>query len=264
MLIDFHAHTFTDKLCPGAVNSLADKAHLIPYTDGSMSQTKEFMAKAGVDKFVSLSISVSERTQSKVNDYAIEINDNDNVFAFGSIHPFASNFKDELKRLNDAGIKGVKFHNEYQEFYVDDERAYPAYDECIKYGMIILFHGGEDLGYEPPVRATPEKMRKVYDDFNYDKFVFAHLGGLNMQSDAIKFLADTKVMIDTSFAVVGGYNVEQVESIIDAFTPNRVLFGSDCPWDNPKDIHDLLLKTKYSKEEKEQIFFKNACRLLKI
>ena len=27
-----------------------------------------------------------------------------------------------------AGIKGVKFHNEYQNFFVDDEKAFPLYE----------------------------------------------------------------------------------------------------------------------------------------
>ena len=34
MLIDFHAHVFLDKLAPRAVQSLAERAHIVPHTDG--------------------------------------------------------------------------------------------------------------------------------------------------------------------------------------------------------------------------------------
>ena len=67
---------------------------------------------------------------------------------FGSIHPQYTNFKEEIRRLADAGIKGVKFHPEYQEFDMDDPAVYPIYEELGKNGMIMLFHAGYDPAYE--------------------------------------------------------------------------------------------------------------------
>ena len=63
MLIDFHTHVFPDKLALGAVRSLAERAHIVPHTDGTLSDTQRIMREDGVDRFVCLNIAVSPRTE---------------------------------------------------------------------------------------------------------------------------------------------------------------------------------------------------------
>ena len=82
---------------------------------------------------------------------------------------------------------------------MDDKRAFPLYERCAEYGMIMLFHGGADWGFQPPVKAPPQRMRAVADAFPQAKIVVAHLGGQDMAEDAIRYLADSSVYIDTSF-----------------------------------------------------------------
>ena len=232
MLIDFHAHAFLDKLAANAVASLGAKANLTPYTDGTVAATEKIMAEQGVDKFVILSIAVSPRTERHVNDFAVSLLQNPKIIPFGSVHPDSENAFSELERLKAAGIRGVKFHHEYQNFYADDEKAYPVYEKCADLGLIMLFHGGADRGFAPPVKATPERIRKVWEKFRQAKIVAAHLGGQDMTERAVDSLADTSVYIDTSFAATSA-TVEEGERTIRAFGFDRVLFGTDCPWDTP-------------------------------
>ncbi len=261
MLIDFHAHVFLDKLAAGAVSSLAQKAHLTPFADGTVAGTRALMRSQGVDRFVALNIAVSPRTQTNVNNFAISLLEEPSIIPFGSVHPASPDALAELTRLKEAGIRGVKFHNEYQNFYADDETAFPVYEKCEEEGLIMLFHGGADRGFEPPVKANPSRLRRVALRFPQAKIVAAHLGGQAMEEEAADELADTGVFVDTSFASLCLYP-EKGEKIIRAFGEDRVLFGTDCPWDTPESTFAWLGKMNFSDEALQKIYWRNALRLL--
>ena len=261
MRIDFHAHAFLDKLAAGAVSSLAARAHLTPFTDGTVEATKKLMKEQGVDRFVVLNIAVSPRTERHVNDFAISLLQEKSIIPFGSVHPDSENALAELKRLKTAGIKGIKFHNEYQNFYVDDEKAFPIYEKCAEMGLIMLFHGGADRGFEPPVKTPPERLRRVWERFPEAKIVAAHLGGQDMTERAADSLADTGVYVDTSFSALS-LDAGQGEYAIRAFGFDRVLFGTDCPWDTPENTVRYLEGMGFTQEQKNKIYFENALKLL--
>ena len=175
-----------------------------------------------------------------------------------------------LRRLHEAGVHGVKFHNEYQNFFVDDEAAMPLYEACAARGLIMLFHGGADRGFAPPadlagkrreVKTAPARMRRVAGRFPGAKIVVAHLGGQDMLEDAVTFLADTGVYIDTSFA---SRTVSPADgaAVVRAFGAGRVLFGTDCPWDTPQNTVAWVESLGLSSQEKELVYFRNALRLL--
>ena len=117
MLIDFHTHAFPEKLAGRAVAKLAhDSGGLVPQTDGSLSSLKEQMSRDGVTLSVVHSIATNPRQQTNVNNFAMEINRDPAIVAFGSVHPDAPDVLEELERIQAAGLKGVKLHPEYQQF----------------------------------------------------------------------------------------------------------------------------------------------------
>ena len=259
MLIDFHTHVFPDKLAPHAMESLSQKAGLQPLTDGTLSFTERLMRAQGADDFVALNIATTPHSEKKVNDFAIATNAAHP--AFGSVHPLSENALAELGRLAAAGVKGVKFHHEYQNFFADDERAFPLYEKIEELGLVAVFHGGADPGFAPPWKATPERCARVIGAFPRMKLVVAHLGGLLMADDALTFLKNTPVYIDTAY-MAGAYEPQTAERVIKEFGAERVLFGSDCPWDTPEHTFRFLQKLHLSGEETDLIAYKNACRLL--
>ena len=263
MLIDIHTHVFPDKLAKGAVGSLAAKAGFTPFTDGTLSDTKRLMREQGVDAFVALNIAVSPKTERHVNDFALSLRVQEGVIPFGSVHPDSSNALEELKRLKDAGIKGIKIHNEYQNFYADDEKAFPIYEFCERNGLIVLFHGGADRGYLPPVKASPARLRNVCFRFPEAKIVAAHLGGQDMAREAIDCLVSTGAYIDTSFSS-RSVDPAVAEEVMRAFGADRILFGTDCPWDTPENTVAYIEKMPFTAEEKAKIYYKNACKLLNL
>ena len=219
------------------------------------------MSEQGVDRFVALNITVSPKTERHVNDFAISLLQYPNVIPFGSVHPDSENALSELSRLQKAGVKGIKFHNEYQGFFVDDGKGMRIYEECVRLGLIMLFHGGADRGFSPPVKTPPARMRKVAQAFPEGKFVVAHLGGQDMIGDAVEYLSDTNVMIDVSFSSRTAAP-DAAEACIRAFGFDRVLFGTDCPWDTPESTLAFLSGMHFTQEEMRRICEKNALRLL--
>ena len=261
-MIDFHVHTFLDPIAAKAIPQIAKKAGgVTPVYSGAVSDLKPALHKFGMEKAVVLNIATNPHQQKKVNDFAISLLSEPKFVPFGSVHPDSPNALSELERLKAAGIRGVKFHNEYQNFYVDDEHAYPVYEKCAKLGLIMLFHGGADLGFGPPVKASPKRMRRVCNEFPQAKIVVAHLGGQRMEEDAAEYLADTNTFIDTSYAASAA-SLETGKRTIEAFGFDRVLFGTDLPWDTAEHTVSYLERMGFTEDQKKKIYFRNALRLL--
>lgn len=261
MLIDFHTHAFPDFLAPRAMQSLSQAAGgLKPQTEGTVASLKEQLKKDGVDRAVVLSIATTPTQQKKVNDFAIDLNKDPVLYAFGSVHPDAPDALDELDRLHAAGIKGVKFHPEYQGFYADEEKLKPIYQKISRLGLITLFHAGQDLGFLPPYHAMPEHLFGALKWLD-SPVVAAHWGGIGCHQEVINRLCGQNIYFDLSF----GYGVipkKQAQQILDKHTPDRLLFGSDLPWHRPAWEKRLLDTLELSNEDRDRICYQNALRLL--
>ncbi|WP_010681103.1 amidohydrolase family protein, partial [Acetivibrio cellulolyticus] len=127
------------------MGQLAKRAKIEARLDGTVNNIKESMKKAGIDKSVVLSIATKPSQTEKINTWSSCIQD-DSIVAFGSVHPENENWKDELLRLKEMGIKGIKLHPDYQKFFVDDKKMYPIYELAVDLGLVILFHAGMDIG----------------------------------------------------------------------------------------------------------------------
>ncbi len=261
MTIDFHTHAWPEKLAAGAVRSLSEKAHIPAFTDGTLAGLRALMRAQSVEKFVLLNIAVTPRSERHVNDFAVSLANEEDIIPFGSVHPDSENALSELNRLKAAGVRGVKFQNEYQNFFVDDEKAFPLYERCAELGLVMLFHGGKDLGFAPPVKTAPKRLRRVAEAFKGAKIVAAHLGGQRMEEEAIQELAATDVFVDTSYAARCA-SLELGAEVLAAFGENRVLFGTDCPWDTPQSMRAWLEKIPLPAAAREKLYCKNALSLL--
>ena len=90
MIIDFHTHAFPDPIAPRAMQALSFAAGgLKPQTEGTVSSLKEQLKGDDVHLGVVLSIATNPAQQKKVNDFAIAVNQDPMLFAFGSVHPDA-------------------------------------------------------------------------------------------------------------------------------------------------------------------------------
>ena len=177
MIIDFHAHCFPDELAYKAVPSLAKKAGIPYFLNGTIRDIKASMKEAGIDKSIVLPIATKPSQTETINTWASSIQD-ESIVAFGSIHPEYKYWQEELKRIKQLGLKGIKFHNDYQGIFVDEEKMFPIYEEAFKLDLIMVFHAGLDIGLSGPYHCTPDRLLKVVRAFSGAKIVAAHMGGL--------------------------------------------------------------------------------------
>ena len=228
MVIDIHTHCFPDALAQRALASLTAAGGVPPRTDGTVKGLKKSMAAGGVDCSVIQHIATRPAQTPGINRWAAEINGG-SVFCFGTIHPDYQGFKEEIRFLKEAGVPGIKFHPDYQDFFVAEKRMYPIYEAIAEAGLTVLFHAGLDIGIPAPYKCMPDKLRQVLDDFPGLTVVAAHMGGYDYWNDVEEYLLGEKLYLDTSYCLTG-MDAGRMRGLIRGHGADKILFGSDSPW----------------------------------
>ena len=270
MLIDFHTHTFPDSIAPKAIRKLEEgiertqgHAVLKANTDGTLSGLVDSMNKYGVDISVVMPIATTVDQHTTINTFAKNTTDNKRIISFGSLHPREEHWDKTLEDVKELGLHGIKLHPEFQDFYVDEPIVVDIVKKAKELGLYVLFHCGADLGFHPPVKCTPERLRKVIDKCGGENIIAAHFGGFMLWNDVKTYLAGTPIRMDTSMTS-GFLENDLMKEIISIHGADKILFGSDSPWQTPKDALDKLLSLGLANEEIELITHKNAERILGI
>jgi predicted TIM-barrel fold metal-dependent hydrolase len=262
MIIDMHAHCFPEKLAARALGNLAASAGaLVKWSEGTAGDTLRQMALHGVDAAAVLNISVTPANQKSVNNFAAEINAYP-LFAFGSVHPFAPYALDELERIYALGLKGIKFHPQYQNFAADDPRVFPIYRKAALLGLITVFHAGLDLGFPDSTLASPAALARALPAFGSAPVVAAHMGGAFCWQEAYRHLAGLPVYFDTAFSH-GNVPLPEAKRLIEKHGVEKILFGTDLPWSGIENELAFVRSLGLSGNETEKVLGGNAAALLK-
>lgn len=260
MIIDFHVHCFAEEIAERAISSLSEATGLPPRSDGTVAGIRSSMKKAGIDKSVLLSIATKPQQSRKITQWASSIQD-ENLIVFGSIHPDSVDWEDELVCISEAGMKGIKFHPDYQKFFVDDQKLFPIYEKAADLGLIIIFHAGVDIGLPAPYHCPPDRLRRVVKAFPGAKIVAAHMGGFQYWDEVESMLAGEQLYFDTSFSL-HKMDKEQLLRIALKHGYDRLLFGTDSPWRDQSEDVVRLQGMRLPADVKEAILGGNAARLL--
>lgn len=261
MIIDIHTHIFPDALAPKALDVLEKNSDYkySPVTDMTAKKLLSNMADWGIDISVVQPVITRPSQFLSVNNWAKEIC-SDKIISFGGIYP-SSNYKQEIDYIVGLGLKGLKFHSEYQNFIVDDEKMLPIYDYALSKGLILLFHGGYDPAGKPPYKSNPKRFAHVLDEMKGGNIIIAHLGGHAQWDDVEKYLVGKNVFLDTAMGFEY-FPLEQFVRIVKSHGAKKVLFGSDSPWSNAKNEINILKGLPLTKEEIADILGNNAEKLL--
>lgn len=282
MIIDFHTHIFPKKIAAHAISTIEIKAATPAYLDGSLDGLRASMTEAGVDISVLLAVATNPLKVSNMNDLQIagmEKGDRDLIW-FGCAHPGCPQWKEELQRIADAGLKGIKLHPQYQGVPIDDPSTLRILEKCGELGLIVVNHSGNEPAYPGLVSSSPRQIRNALKQVGPVKFVAAHMGGLQNWAEAAELYGDlSNLYVDTSFSLTHlkpghrGYysqqamhlmNEEDFVKLVRNFGAQRVLFATDSPWQGQKETADAIRALPLTDEEKEMIFHKNAEKLLNL
>jgi predicted TIM-barrel fold metal-dependent hydrolase len=228
VVIDFHVHVFPDELAKRAIPKLACSAGISAFLDGTQKQLESSMAWAKIDKAVLQPVATRPQQASGINRWLAEIRSS-SIDAFAAIHPGSETWQQDLDEIVALGFRGVKLHPDYQEFFVDDQKIFPFYKRIFQNDLYILFHAGVDVGLPPPVHCTPQRLRKVVDEFGGERIIAAHLGGWSMWEKVEEYLLGQSLFLDTSMSLAY-LGKERARKLILSHGPQRVLFATDSPW----------------------------------
>ncbi len=262
--IDFHTHAFADKIAERTITSLAEICGEEPETNGTLADTERAMREWGVDGFAVLSIATKPSQHLVCNNWAASIKA-PHIFPFGSVHPDGEDVMEELERIKELGLYGIKLHPDYQHFLIEEERMFPIYRKCGELGLPIVFHAGFDPLSPDLVHCTPQGAAKALAATPETTMILAHMGGNEMWDEVETLLCGRfpNLYLDTSLCAKY-MDSAQVLRIIRGHGVDKILLASDCPWDNTADTIEKLRSIGLTQEEQRMIFAENAKRLLGI
>ncbi len=262
MIIDFHTHIYPERVAAKIFPAAKKKLKVEVPGTGAPDDLRRHMTDSGISRSVLLPLAKGREDVSSLNDWILSVS-GDGLLPFGAVHPFMENLEGELDRLSARGVRGVKMMPLLQEVFPDDPRCGRLYESLIERKMILVTHAGRDPLERTEVFGTPERFARVIQCYPDLRLELAHLGGLRMWDDVRRHLlpAGRNVYFDTAY--VSFYlTPEEMEELIRDIGPERVIFGSDYPWEEPGRAAAILERLGLCESEMEGLLWKNAAKLL--
>lgn len=279
MVIDFHTHTFPDTLAATALKKMQSNCHTAVFTDGTVNALNLSMKQAGIDYSVVLPVATNPLKVSSINDISLGLAGKEGLIYFGCIHPETENWYEELGRIANAGLKGIKIHPVFQGVDIDDIRFLRILDRAGQLGLTVVMHAGDDIGFPGVVRCSPAMTLNALRQVGKITLVMAHMGGWRNWDQVEELLTGTNVYIDTAYSLGTlvplddrHYSSEQLRlldeekfcKLVRLFGSRKVLFGTDSPWADQRQSKDEILALPLSEEEKADVLGGNALTLLRL
>ena len=259
-IIDFHTHIYPTTLARRAM-AVAGREH----DDFEKLPVKENLWKRMEEEHIALSVvhhvTTKPATQTDVNRFASEVV-RPNVISFGGLHPDCENVIEEIEKLKDLRMAGIKFHPPFQKIHLDDEKYIPMWKHINHLGIPVLIHCGHarvDGVYD----LFPSGVKKILPHIPDIPVVLAHMGGRSENPEEEKILMQfpENVYIDTAMSA-RFQDIHEFERLAGAYGPDRVILASDFPYDTQKNAIQYIKNSHFSESEKNMILGENARKIL--
>lgn len=282
MIIDFHTHTFPDSISKRVLEKLSCSGNAAYFTEGTLHSLAQSMRESGVDISVNLPVMTRADQVTEIHNNLFAESDKyekSGVITFGGMHPLFEDYRNEIKRLREHGIKGIKIHPAFYNIDINDIRLKRIIDAATDEDMIVVTHSGADISFPDKNNASVEQLLDVIEDVRPNKFVLAHMGGWQDWNAVLNNLAGANVWLDTSFSLGQYYpresmkgqcrytsNLDEKELVhlVRAHGSDKVLFATDSPWAPQKQYVDFIKDSNLTEDEKSKILGQNAVSLLGI
>jgi predicted TIM-barrel fold metal-dependent hydrolase len=192
------------------------------------------------------------------------------MIPFASVDPGRGQdaIREARRLIEHYGVKGFKFHPQYQEFFPNDRSAYPLYEVIAAAGLPALFHTGHS-GMGTGMRGgggirlkygNPMDVDDVAVDFPDMPIILAH-PSWPWQDEALSMaLHKPQVYIDLS-GWSPKYFPPQLVQFANTQLKHKILFGSDYPLITPDRWLEDFKSIKIRDEVRPLILKENAVRL---
>ncbi|NIO06110.1 MAG: amidohydrolase family protein [Proteobacteria bacterium] len=221
----------------------------------------------------------------------------DRFFGFAALAPQSpEEAAEELERaVKELGLKGWKTHSNYGDTYLDDKKYWSILERAEKLDVPVYLHpsfpsipqlrtsygwalSGAPFGFgvETAICMMRLILSGVFDHYPRLKFILGHLGeGLPFLLARIDYpyvipwfdpdarpklerkpseYIKNNVFITTS----GNYFLPAFMCTYDAMGIDRILLGTDYPYEDPKECIQFVEGLPLSEEDKNKIYYQNA------
>jgi predicted TIM-barrel fold metal-dependent hydrolase len=259
-IVDFHAHAFPDALAVRAISHLEHGGGMKAYLDGRLSSLLASMDSAGIATSVICSIATKPEQFEPILNWSKQIA-SERIVPLASVHPRAADPVGQIRRVAEAGLRGLKLHPYYQDFDLDEERLMPLYRAIDKHGLLLVCHTGFDFAFSRVRKAEPARIRRVLDRVPTLKLLTSHMGAWDDWDEVEKHLIGQPITMDISLSL-DLLGPARARAMIEAHPADRVLFGSDSPWASQAETLKSLRALGLGAEREAAILGGNAKTLL--
>ena len=202
---------------------------------------------------------------------------------------------DEMKRCKfELGFRGWMTFSNYKHSYIDDPKYYPLLEKAEEYRFPIYIHPTNSpidrlaglgstlaagaMGFTIDAAITIMRMvwGGVFDRFPKLQVILGHLGeGLPYSLDRIDKRSSTQKTDKSSnkhlpsyyfkeniwVTTSGIFSIPTFECAKAVLGIDRILYGSDYPYEKLPDAVGYVKSLSLTVEEREKLYFKNADRL---
>jgi len=259
-IIDFHAHAFPDQVAAGAIPYLEEEGNVKALHDGRIDSLLKLMDRDGVEKSVICSIATRPAQFAAILAWSRQIR-SERIIPFPSVHPHDPDILEHISQIRHEGFKGIKMHPYYQQFFLDTEKMFPAYERMSELGLILVMHTGFDIAFPRIRRCDPKQILNVATRFPELKMVTTHLGAWQQWAEVEEMLAGRKIYMDISYTL-DQIDPETARRIILKHPGEYIVFGTDSPWSGARETCDRLKALELGSEREDMILRKNGRALL--
>ncbi|GIF22938.1 putative TIM-barrel fold metal-dependent hydrolase [Actinoplanes tereljensis] len=188
-----------------------------PYTPFDPKRILDRMDAAGVD--MAMVCSLAQRIE---NDFIAGLvkSHPDRLFGFGQVMPQADDALDEITRIRDLGLSGLKLHPSLHGYHVADHGLLdPVFARCAELGLPVLINALDDAF------CAPLAIEEIAKGFPEVPTIIAHMGAVwNVPEAIIVAERNPHIYLETSATLVS-----DVKRAYARLGPSQILLGSEWP-----------------------------------
>jgi predicted TIM-barrel fold metal-dependent hydrolase len=198
----------------------------------------------------------------------------DRLSAFAFLDPRAPDAPDRLERyVADQGFRGLKMSTSGGPiadagFYPNEPACFPTFERAQALGVPVLVHAGliycnpDDPAGTRTKYCLPIYLDDVAREFPRLKLVVAH-GGRPFVDQTVALSLMPNVYVDLSWSLLPmPMWAPMVRTLLAAFGPDRLIYGSDANWREPGRLGGRLAECRRILREDLQVDAVTEARIL--
>lgn len=257
--IDLHCHIFPPGVAEKVISTLESYYESRWTGTGELDDLLRNLRRARISRGVIFSSATKPSQVVPANNFLSRLQAEypELLLAFGTLHPDFPDCRAEIARIRQLGLRGLKFHPDFQQFPIDDPGMDKIYEAVG--GLPLLFHVGDNRTQF----SKPERLLNIHRKYPELKLIAAHMGGYSEWDRAWKYLIGQDIWLDIS-STIKFLSPDEVRRMVVAHGVDRVLFASDYPATTPRRAVEEVMSLGLSAADNEKIFYRNAEKLLGI